>query len=198
MLATQTDVAARHDLVERLISARERTDQLFRFVKAGSLHERPIPERDRIIFYVGHLESFDWNLLRERLLGLKSFHPGFDRLFAFGIDPVGGGLPDDQPSDWPPEEEIRQYVRRIRQVLDENLLSANDERHSGEFPFRTLLNVAIEHRLMHAETLAYMLHQLPLERKIKQPSATFPAKLPLKPRMIDILAGRATLDLRRD
>ena len=34
---------------------------------------------------------------------------------------------------------------------------------SDGFPLSTLLNVAIEHRLMHAETLAYMLHQLPLE-----------------------------------
>ena len=34
----------------------------------------------------------------------------------------------------------------------------------------TLLHVAIEHRLMHAETLAYLLHNLPLERKIPQPA----------------------------
>ena len=33
----------------------------------------------------------------------------------------------------------------------------------------TLLNVAIEHRLMHVETLAYMLHQLPIDRKVRQP-----------------------------
>ena len=53
------------------------------------MYERPIPERHRIVFYVGHLEAFDWNLLHENVLGLKSFHPEFDRLFAFGIDPVG-------------------------------------------------------------------------------------------------------------
>ena len=32
-----------------------------------------------------------------------------------------------------------------------------------------LLDVAIEHRLMHAETLAYLLHQLPHDRKIAPP-----------------------------
>ena len=36
----------------------------------------------------------------------------------------------------------------------------------ADFSAETLLNVAIEHRLMHAETLAYMLHQLPLDRKV--------------------------------
>ena len=32
----------------------------------------------------------------------------------------------------------------------------------------TLLNVAVEHRLMHVETLAYMLHQLALDKKVRQ------------------------------
>src|SRR2546430_5966568 len=52
---------------------------------------RSIAERHRIIFYVGHLEAFDWNLLSRRAFGLRSFHPAFDQLFSFGIDPVGGG-----------------------------------------------------------------------------------------------------------
>ena len=31
----------------------------------------------------------------------RLLHPEFDKLFSFGIDPVDGGLPSDQPSDWP-------------------------------------------------------------------------------------------------
>ena len=77
------------------------TDRLFDLVRADSLYDRPIPERHRIIFYVGHLEAFDWNLLEPRPANVKVFDREFDRLFAFGIDPVDGGLPTDQPSDWP-------------------------------------------------------------------------------------------------
>jgi len=77
------DTAVRRDLLERIVDARRRSDALFDIVKAGALYERPIPERHRIIFYVGHLEAFDWNLLHDNVLGLKSFHPEFDRLFAF-------------------------------------------------------------------------------------------------------------------
>jgi gamma-glutamyl hercynylcysteine S-oxide synthase len=101
-------------LLERLRDARRRTDELFGVVKTDSLYERPIPERHRIIFYIGHLEAFDWNLLSERSLGLKRFQPDLDRLFAFGIDPVGGGLPDDQASDWPRLDEVHGYASRIR------------------------------------------------------------------------------------
>jgi iron(II)-dependent oxidoreductase len=55
--------------------ARARSDELFKIVLPAALYDRPVPERHRIIFYMGHLEAFDWNLLREPL-GLSSFDPG--------------------------------------------------------------------------------------------------------------------------
>jgi len=154
-------------LIERLHDARMRSDELFGIVHPDALYDRPIPERHRIVFYIGHLEAFDWNLLRERALELPAFHPEFDRLFAFGIDPVGGGLPSDQPSDWPSLKQVRAYVERVRETVDSALVSALNSGATREFPLDLLLNVAIEHRLMHAETLAYMLHQLPLDRKVR-------------------------------
>ena len=200
MLATQSDSAVRHDLIEQLADARRRTDGLFAIVQPDSLYERPIAERHRIIFYIGHLEAFDWNLFHERVLGLKSFHPEFDRLFAFGIDPVGGGLPVDQPSAWPSIAEVRAYVSEIRNVLDEKLEEAlADSVPPGPngFPLSTLLNVAIEHRLMHAETLAYMLHQLALSKKIPQSASPAILTPPVKQRSIEISAGSTLLGLAR-
>src|SRR5258708_22862406 len=117
MMVAQNSVAVRHGLMERVDDARRRSDALFSVVRAGSLYERPIPERHRIIFYVGHLEAFDWNLLHENIFGLKSFHPEFDRLFAFGIDPVSGGLPSGQPSDWPSSNLPRHYSSRTLPAL---------------------------------------------------------------------------------
>ena len=114
MLVAQKRVEVRHQLLERLSEARGRTDELFSIVRPDSLYDRPIPERHRIIFYIGHLEAFDWNLLRDRVLGLKPFHADFDRLFAFGIDPVNGALPSDQPIDWPSMADARHYVNRTR------------------------------------------------------------------------------------
>ena len=199
MLTAQTEIVAGHSLHERLHDARRRSDALFEVVQPEFLFERPIPERHRIIFYVGHLESFDWNLLGEAL-GLKSFHPEFDRLFAFGIDPVGGGLPSDQPSDWPSRATVFDYVRKVRTTLDEQLAESNldaDAPVRDGFPLGTLLNVAIEHRLMHLETLAYMLHQLPLDQKVKQHDPAQPTPR-LEPRMASIPAGQTNLGLPRN
>src|SRR5438876_9353518 len=121
MLATESNVEVRHEFLQRMTQARSETDKLFELVKSNSLYARPIPERHRIIFYIGHLEAFDWNLLRERAIGVQTFHPEFDRLFAFGIDPVGGGLPTDLPKDWPAVSDVREYVAGVRHALDEGL-----------------------------------------------------------------------------
>ena len=199
MSVARQDIQLRHELLGRIHDARGRSDALFALVHPNALYDRPIPERHRIIFYVGHLEAFDWNLLHENVFGLKSFHPECDRLFAFGIDPVGGGLPSDQPSDWPYVAKVREYVRQIRAALDEKL---NDEitpdtRTRDGFSLETLLNVAIEHRLMHAETLCYMLHQLPVDRKFSRPMAQELPPAARELHCVEIPAGRATLGLAR-
>ena len=196
MLAAQIEV--RHELLARLQLARAESDRLFDHVKPESLYERPIPERHRIIFYVGHLEAFDWNLLRERLLGQTSFHSEFDNLFAFGIDPVDGGLPSDQPSDWPSVSQVREYVNQIRRALDAGLGEAlSRQAAQDQTSANQLLNVAIEHRLMHAETLAYMLHQLPFDAKVRKPRLPELVLPPVEPRLIEIPAGNATLGISR-
>src|ERR1700687_2977671 len=110
----------------RIRGARAHSDELFDIVRPEALYDRPIPERHRIIFYLGHLEAFDWNLLLEPL-GLASFDPEFDRLFAFGIDPVEGSLPDDQPKDWPVIEKVRRYTARLRKTMDDALRAAAAE-----------------------------------------------------------------------
>ena len=201
MLATQTIAETSRELANRLFHARRQSDALFNVVRNDFLYERPIPERHRIVFYVGHLEAFDWNLLGDRVFGLKSVQPELDRLFAFGIDPVGGGLPADVPADWPALDRVHQYVNRCRTALDVKLAAgdlAYDSPACDGFPLRTLLNVAIEHRLMHLETLAYMLHQLPLDQKIPQADPPAPTAPPLVRGMVRISAGSVTLGLARD
>ncbi len=79
-------------LQQRLDSARQLTDSIFSLLKPEAFYSRPIPERHRLVFYLGHLEAFDWNLICRKTLGVDSLSPQFDTLFEFGIDPpVGPG-----------------------------------------------------------------------------------------------------------
>ncbi len=178
-----TTAADRQLLQATLNSARARTDELFRLLRPGAIYERPVADRHRLIFYLGHLDAFDWNQVCRGALGMRSFHPEFDQLFEFGIDPEPGKAPADLPSDWPGVAEIERYAAMIRRKLDEALPDVPEE----------ILNVAIEHRFMHAETLAYLFHNLSYEQKIWGPSEfTGPAAIP-SDRMIAIPAGSATL-----
>src|SRR4029077_7572717 len=186
-----------NQILARLQRARERSEELFKIVRPSALYDRPVPERHRIIFYLGHLEAFDWNLLGERL-GLSSFDPDFDKLFAFGIDPVEGGLPTDQPKDWPSSDQVRDYNKLLREKLDAAIrtVGAKDPTPAC-LEYGRLLEVAIEHRLMHSETLCYMLHQLPLNRKFSQPLTPPPPNPAHALHRVEIPEGAATLGLAR-
>jgi ergothioneine biosynthesis protein EgtB len=188
----------RHDIHTRVLEARSRTDEVFRIVRNEAVYDRPIAERHRLIFYIGHVEAFDWNLLSERAFGLKPFQREFDRLFAFGIDPVDGGLPKDTPADWPELADVQRYNRRLRDELDRAIEASLAAPSEGHPQLSTMLEVAIEHRLMHAETLAYMLHRLPLNRKTRGPEAVEWCATRTKSGLVDIAAGYATLGLARE
>jgi iron(II)-dependent oxidoreductase len=178
-------------LTSQLDAARAQTDVLFSLLDPAALYDRPVADRHRLIFYLGHVEAFDWNLLSGRAFQKPSFHPDFDKLFAFGIDPEPGRAPGDQPADWPSETEVRAYCARVRRELDEALAKSGD--HQDQ-----LLNVAVEHRMMHAETLAYLFHNLPYESKRMGPAGRLVLNKAngnslVENPMIDIPAGVATL-----
>ena len=184
-----TTAVCRSPLALELAAARARTDALLAIIGPEARYARPIGERHRLIFYVGHLEAFDWNMVCRRALNLPSFHPEFDRLFEFGIDPAEGNLPTDTEADWPSLEEVHEYNRRVRAELDAAI----------DFAPEQILRVAIEHRWMHAETLAYLLHNLPNDQKIAPPgSSAIPVAAPVQQSMIEISAGDATLGQTRE
>ena len=112
MTASRVVTKLELSLLTRLENARANSDALFALLPPNSYYERPIPERHRLIFYLGHLEAFDRNLL-SAALGLGLEDSAFDKLFAFGIDPVGGGLPNDQPSEWPAIGQVEDITGRF-------------------------------------------------------------------------------------
>ncbi|HTN49142.1 MAG TPA: SUMF1/EgtB/PvdO family nonheme iron enzyme [Burkholderiaceae bacterium] len=146
---------AAYRLHDELRTARAHADALFRLVAPETLYARPIADRHRLIFYAGHLDAFDWNQLARGVLDLPAFAPSFDRLFEAGIDPEPGQAPDDDAGDWPALAEVQRYVERTRATIDAAIDRLPSER----------LLTALEHRWMHAETLCYLLHELPPELK---------------------------------
>ena len=145
------------------------------------------------------IRDSDWNLLGRGAFDLEPENAGFDKLFAFGIDPTNGNLPNDVPSDWPSEQEVRVYNARTRERIDEGIARGfSSGSMKPDVADGTRLNVAIEHRLMHAETLAYLLHQLPFEKKKRNGAAQAITDGLVTRRMASIPAGVATLGQPRN
>jgi len=188
-----------HPLRQRIDESRAQTDALFALLRPDAIYDRPIPERHRLIFYLGHLEAFDWNLLGRDTFGFASLHPEFDKLFAFGIDPVDGELPSDQPADWPAVEEIRAYNTKLRERIDAALRApAKAPSRADATLLNSVLHVATEHRLMHAETLAYLLHQLPFDKKRAPQESPAAISQNVTPRMAAIPKGEVTMGMARE
>lgn len=155
----------RSELRAKLVAARRATDGLFALLTPKGMAQRPIAERHRFVFYLGHLEAFDWNLVCRDALGHGSVNAGFEQLFAFGIDPIDGG-PTDTAADWPTQEHLTPWIRRVRQAVDDALDRAP---LTGWLEDAWAARLAVEHRLMHAETLCYLLQRTPLRFKRRGP-----------------------------
>jgi gamma-glutamyl hercynylcysteine S-oxide synthase len=175
---------------EQLASLRAESDRLFAILTEKALYERPIAERHRVIFYFGHFDGFDSIEICREGLGLPSPDPELDALFQAGIDPDSSHLPSDQPADWPSFDQVKAYVARCRKRVDENLDRASEE----------VVAMAIEHRQMHLETLAYMFHNF--DYRLKRVSAVLPLersarRAPANP-FVEIPAGETALGKAHD
>jgi ergothioneine biosynthesis protein EgtB len=162
--------------------------------------EQPIKLRQPFIFYLGHLPAFARNLLLGSREGPHASRPELDALFARGIDPVGvDAYVPAEPHRWPPAEEIVGYRDRIREALRQLLDGAGK---GGDVP-QELLGTAVEHELMHHETLLYMAMQLPREL-LKPPASELQEPEPERHsgrtptrRSVEIPSGRVRLGAER-
>ncbi|HXD73602.1 MAG TPA: SUMF1/EgtB/PvdO family nonheme iron enzyme, partial [Vicinamibacterales bacterium] len=164
---------------------RERSRALFDMLPQDAYYERPIDLRHPIVFYDGHLPGFSFNTLVKKAAGEPGIDARLESLFARGIDPhesrAGGAA-----LQWPGRDAVRDFVREA----DTRVVDTLKKKDVGNEPVFTIL----EHEAMHQETLLYMWHRLPFDRK-KRPAGYSPVTRGSVPQQewIEIPSGRATL-----
>jgi ergothioneine biosynthesis protein EgtB len=161
---------------EQLQETWKRSDEIFSLIDPADQYEQPISLRHPVIFYLGHLPAFAWNQVCRGLLGKPPFRAEFDELFERGIDPMGVDS-YDSGAEWPPVSEVLEYRDHVRQEL----LAAIEpvaERAGRHFlaARNRIFAVAIEHELMHQETLQYMFLRFELEKK-QRPEGVAPYRV---------------------
>lgn len=185
-------------LLDRFSRARARTRALFDLLDEDAYYERPIPLRNPIVFYEGHVPAFAVNTLVKRGLEAPGVDDHLERIFARGIDPASEATAAARGNPvWPTREEVRAYVEAADRLLAHAIGTADIEQDGHPFLHQAEAVWAIlEHEEMHQETLAYMWHQLPYTLKRKPVHyVTVPPTLagPPTPHAVRIPAGTCTL-----
>ena len=186
----------RDRLIDWYRDTRRITRELFTIPKAEAYYDRPVPLRNPIVFYEGHLPAFAINTLIKLALKHGGIDPEFEALFARGIDPEDEDAAQMPTDFWPSREDIQAYGRDADDLIFHALCDGPID--DGTVPQTRNAEAAftvIEHEQMHQETLLYLFHELPYERK--NPIAPFrrsaASRGDVVKDMVRIPAGEATL-----
>jgi iron(II)-dependent oxidoreductase len=178
---------------------RARSSALFGLIDPDVYYAAPIPLRHPFVFYEGHLPAFSFITLVRQALGRASIDRRLEDLFNRGIDPASVvAAQNHQRTDWP----SRADVRAFGDACDEHVFAAYAEARLDD-PANPQLERAqaaytiLEHEEMHHETLLYIVHRLPDERK-RVVSGLHRDTPVAKRDPIAVPAGRATLGVERD
>ncbi len=148
----------RDDLLTWYRANRARTRELFDLVVPDAYFDRPIPLRNPIVFYEGHLPAFSVNTLVKLTLKRKGIDERLETLFARGIDPEDEAAAKTPTDVWPSREEVQAYGRAADALVEEALTEPSEAAFT-----------ILEHEQMHQETLLYMLHEMRHEKKRPSP-----------------------------
>lgn len=166
---TADGIVNRQEAVRSYRQNRERSRVFFEMLDADTYYERPIPLRHPVVFYEGHIPAFSVNCYLKNGLG----HPGIDHdleiLFARGIDPSDQASADSSPIEaWPDRATVVDYIQRadaaVLHALENNAVEGGSSpvMRRGQAVF-----TALEHEVMHQETLLYMWHRFEPIRKAR-------------------------------
>ncbi|HEX7677111.1 MAG TPA: SUMF1/EgtB/PvdO family nonheme iron enzyme, partial [Thermoanaerobaculia bacterium] len=153
--------------------------------------------RNPIVFYEGHIPAFAVNTLIKLALKRGGIDGAFETLFARGIDPESEEAAKTPTDFWPARHDIQAYGRDaddliVRAMCDGPIDDGLEpQRRNAEAAF-----TIIEHEQMHQETLLYLFHELPYERKNPIAPIRAGGSLPRANVIKDMLripAGEATL-----
>jgi gamma-glutamyl hercynylcysteine S-oxide synthase len=151
---------------------RARSRAIFDLIDPAAYYSRPIALRNPIVFYEGHLPAFSILSFLRRGLGLPPIDERLEALFERGIDPdsEASAVPrSGAQTIWPPRDEVLAFAARadeaiVRAIEDAAFVEDRPAMHRAQG-----LYTALEHEAMHQETLLYMWHRLPYEKKVRPP-----------------------------
>lgn len=124
---------------------------------------RPEPLRHPLIFYIGHAATFYVNKLIVAKIIDERVNPGFESMFAVGVDEMSWDDLNAANYDWPTVEQVKDYRKAVRAVVNDCICSLPLTMPvTWDDPFWAIL-MGIEHERIHIETSSVIIRRLPIE-----------------------------------
>lgn len=154
------ETALRHQLLAYFTQCFNRYESLFDcLANEAAYTEKPIALRHPLIFYYGHTATFFVNKLLLAKLIPARINPGFEAMFAVGVDEMSWDDLNDAHYDWPTVAEVKAYRNEVRACVSRVIQEAPFTAPLGwDNPWWAIL-MGIEHELIHLETTSVLIRQ---------------------------------------
>lgn len=119
--------------------------------------------RHPMIFYFGHTAAFFINKLFIMNIINKRINPGFESIFAIGVDEMVWDDLDSKNYQWPKVDEVRLYRNKVRELVDGLITNFPLSLPIKQEDSFWIILMGIEHERIHIETSLVLHTQMPME-----------------------------------
>jgi 5-histidylcysteine sulfoxide synthase/putative 4-mercaptohistidine N1-methyltranferase len=130
---------------------------------------RPDRLRHPLIFYYGHTATFFINKLTIAKIIDQRINPGYESMFAVGVDEMSWDDLNDAHYDWPAPQQVKVYRDQVRELVDGLIMSLPLTLPiTWESPWWGIM-MGIEHERIHLETSSVLIRQLQIDQVVQLP-----------------------------
>jgi len=191
----------RSEILEYFHRTYDIDERLYETLKEDStFHLRADRLRHPLIFYYGHTATFFINKLTIARVIDTRINPGFESMFAVGVDEMSWDDLDATHYDWPTRQEVKEYRDKAREMVDGLIRRLPLKLPiAWEDPFWAIM-MGIEHERIHLETSSVLIRQLPIDQVVRHPFWTIcrDAGEPPVNQLLTVPGGRVILGKSKD
>lgn len=156
--------AKREDIRSYFHNTYDIFEKIFEVLKSDEVfYKKSEPTRHPMIFYFGHTATFFINKLINMKIIKERINPRFESIFAVGVDEMAWDDVQSSNYSWPSVDEVREYRKKVREVVDELIMSLPLTLPIAQDSAMWIVLMGIEHERIHIETSLVLHRQIPLE-----------------------------------
>ena len=165
-----------------------------------AFYRRAEPLRHPLAFYFGHTAAFFVNKLMIARLIDQRINPGFESMFAIGVDEMSWDDLNQANYDWPTVPQMREFRNQVRQMVDDLITTLPLTMPiTWDSPFWAIV-MGIEHQRIHIETSSVIIRRLPIQDVTPLPEWTICPQTDAPPvnQLLPVAGGPVRLGKAKD